>query len=303
MSALCVINKLHEVGHKIIGCDIYPREWHFEASLCDIFRQAPFATSPNEYISFLVNLAKCNNVKYIIPLTDLEIDVINRHREVFENNGMVLCMPSTEVLSIVRDKYALYNFFLDDAFVPSIESHLNDIGISDIKIPCVAKPRCGRSSEGLMYIHSQNELKTLGGKQNYIIQDFKPGSIFTVDYVRNNKSNRDFLVGREELLRTKNGAGLTVRIVNDESLYELVSYIDNKLCINGCVNMEFIKSDNKYFLIDINPRFSAGVAFSLLAGYDMVNNHLNCFSGKDIMPGVAFKTTIMVKKYVEHIIK
>ena len=67
--------------------------------------------------------------------------------------------------------------------------------------------------------------------------------------------------------------------------------------------MEFIKSDNKYFLIDINPRFSAGVAFSLLAGYDMVNNHLNCFSGKDIMPGVAFKTTIMVKKYVEHIIK
>ena len=85
MSALCAINKLHEAGHKVIGCDIYPKEWHFEAFCCDVFAQAPYANT-KEYIPFLIDLAKKENVKYIFPLTDLEIDVINEHREIFEKN-------------------------------------------------------------------------------------------------------------------------------------------------------------------------------------------------------------------------
>ena len=79
MSALCAINKLHEAGHKVIGCDIYPEEWHYEASLCDVFKQAPYANT-EEYIPFLIQLAKENDVKYIFPLTDLEIDIINGQR-------------------------------------------------------------------------------------------------------------------------------------------------------------------------------------------------------------------------------
>ena len=79
MSALCAINKLHEAGHKVIGCDIYPKEWHYEASLCDVFKRAPYANT-EEYIPFLIQLAKENEVKYIFPLTDLEIDIINGQR-------------------------------------------------------------------------------------------------------------------------------------------------------------------------------------------------------------------------------
>jgi len=38
--------------------------------------------------------------------------------------------------------------------------------------------------------------------------------------------------------------------------------------------MEFIELNNEFYLIDVNPRFSARVAFSVIDGYDMVNNHL-----------------------------
>lgn len=73
----------------------------------------------------------------------------------------------------------------------------------------------------------------------------------------------DFSIPREELLRTKNGAGTTVRIVPDSDLMQMASYIGKKLNVRGCINMEFIRSkDSTYYLIDINPRFSAGVAFS-----------------------------------------
>ena len=33
MSAKCAINQLKTTGHNIIGCDIYPKEWHTESTL------------------------------------------------------------------------------------------------------------------------------------------------------------------------------------------------------------------------------------------------------------------------------
>ena len=104
------------------------------------------------------------------------------------------------------------------------------------------------------------------------------------------------------MLRTKNGAGLTVKITNDPMLYDLTTYIGQTLGINGCINMEFIKHDGQYFLIDINPRFSAGIAFSQMVGYNMVINHLNCFIGKNIDSPIQIKEHILTKKYQEEIL-
>lgn len=61
--------------------------------------------------------------------------------------------------------------------------------------------------------------------------------------------------------------------------------------------MEFIENDGKYYLIDINPRFSAGVSFSDFAGYNMVNDHMKCFIGLDINGRKSFNDMILIKKY------
>lgn len=66
--------------------------------------------------------------------------------------------------------------------------------------------------------------------------------------------------------------------------------------------MEFIQSKGKYYLIDINPRFSAGVAFSRMVGYNMVLNHLNCFIAQDIQDGILYQEQIITKRYWEEIL-
>ena len=43
MAAECVIKRLKAEGHFVVGCDIYPGEWHYETKLCDVFVKAPFA--------------------------------------------------------------------------------------------------------------------------------------------------------------------------------------------------------------------------------------------------------------------
>lgn len=297
-SADCVINSLKSEGHKVVGCDIYPSNWHAVSIDCDNVYQAPFATKENEYIQFLLDVCKKEQINCIFPLTDLEIDVLNYHRHDFKEEGIALFLQSESCLDIARNKYAMYKLFKDDEQVNLPYSVCSEELTIDFPIPAIAKPINGRSSEGLRRITRNDELTELLGTPNYIIQQNIPGPVFTVDYVRDNFGN-DFSVPREELLRTKNGAGTTVRVIPEGLLMNIVSYIGKKLDILGCVNMEFILNESKYYLIDINPRFSAGVAFSNFIGYDMVKSHLNAFMGECICSSIEFKEQIICKRYKE----
>lgn len=302
MSADCAIKRLKESGNFVVGCDIYPGEWHSETSLCDLFYQAPLATEKQKYIDFLLDICRKHCIECLIPLTDLEIDVINEFRGAFNQSNVTLCMQSEKVLNIARNKFTLFKTFENDDLVPSVPTVMLSDTSAIINYPCVAKPYNGRSSEGLLYIQSENQLKSIKNKDCYIVQDKIEGPIYTVDYIRSSSSGKDMAIPRVELLRTKNGAGLTVEIKNNEYIKNLVSYIGGKLDINGCVNMEFIEHNQKYYLIDINPRFSAGVAFSVLTGYDMINNHVRCFIDQEIDDAISLSERLMIKKYVEVVV-
>lgn len=114
MSALCVITKLHNAGHKVVGCDIYPKEWHYETSLCDIFVQAPYANT-KEYIPFLIELAKKEN--YLIDINPrfsagiafsckTGYDFINAHLACFSGSPIP---PAVEFIESIEIKYFIEN--------------------------------------------------------------------------------------------------------------------------------------------------------------------------------------------------
>lgn len=303
MSADCVIHSLKEHDCFVVGCDIYPAEWHASSKDCDLVVQSPMAHDEILYVDFMINLSVNNNIDYIFPLIDVEVDVLNKYRSEFEEKGIEICLPPPEAIEIARNKYALYKRFKDDKTIPSITTFSSKTDpILSPKFPYIAKPCDGRSSEGLVFINDINELNAVFIQENYIIQEYIEGRIFTVDYIRNNMTGHDFSITREELLRTKNGAGTTVHMLNDETLKKMSSHIGNTLNINGCINLEFIKSDERYYLIDINPRFSAGIAFTKLSGYDIVGSHLNCFTGKDIYNPVPIQENIITKRYIDIIL-
>ena len=55
--------------------------------------------------------------------------------------------------------------------------------------------------------------------------------------------------------------------------------------------------------MECNLRFSGGIAFSCIAGYDFVNNHLNVFCNKKIDDLKEVKSMYIAKKYQEFITK
>ena len=48
MSTECVIRQLRKQDVFIVGCDIYPAEWHYESMLCDVVYKAPLAKNEDE---------------------------------------------------------------------------------------------------------------------------------------------------------------------------------------------------------------------------------------------------------------
>ncbi len=304
MSAECVITSLKKHSHKIIGCDIYPQEWLYTANKCNEFYQVPLSSQHDLFISEIVDICTKESVDYIFPLTDIDIDFFNEHRDVFQNIGVVICISNSSSIKVARDKFTLHNIFMNDPNVPSIPTMCGSSStLSQMKLPLIAKYKNGRSSIGLQTIENMNQLHSIRDIENYIFQEKIEGPVYTVDYIRNSQTETSFCIPRQELIRTPNGAGLTIQISNNERVKELTYYIGEKLNIEGYVNMEFIFCESDFYLIDINPRPSAGVVFSKLAGYDMPLNHLRCFSGEDIDPANNYNEFIATKSYFETIIK
>ncbi len=307
-SAGIVIKRLKKEHYNVIGCDIYPKEWLVESKLVDRFYRAPLAAKMLEYVNYLIDICKKEKIDFILPLTDIEIDVLNTNREIFECCNVRICMSSEASILLCRNKYLLTEFLKGEKGIKTIPTmKLDKDKPLPYDLPVVCKPKNGRSSQGLLMIKSGEEWRYY--KKNYeltgyIVQPHIDGNVITVDAVRQPSSKQTVVLARKELRRTSNGAGLAVYVYNDESLTETVKRLADYLGICGCVNFEFLLDrEGNYYLLECNPRFSGGVEFSVLAGYDFVSNHMKCFKGEDITPIRTVKNQYLCKKYETYVLK
>lgn len=296
MSSDVVVESLNKNGYQIFATDIYPAQWVAPSHLIENFFQVPLANLI-DFIPAILKICIENNIKHLIPLTDLEVDIFADKEKLFKKHDINLCMSNKQSIDICRNKKKVYEFFKNDNKILPITTYAyNEIGKIENNLKIIAKIQKGRSSEGLQILKDKNSINLISNKKDYVYQPFINGDIYCVDYIRDSYG-RECAVARKEILRTKNGAGTTVEVQHNKELIELSSIIGKKLNLLGCVNFEFIYSGNKYYLMDVNPRFSAGVEFSVLAGYDMIINHLKCFSGEKIDNQIDCETKIMCKRY------
>lgn len=307
-SADIVIKNLKNNGIRVIGCDIYPAEWIADAKSTDSFYQVPYATQELSYVSQMLSICDKETVDAIIVLTDVEADVWNRHREELKAHSITLCLSGEETMLLCRDKRKMSSFLLEKGLGNPIETvNLLDADIEAVPYPAVVKPYNGRSSQGLHYVSSIEEMKSLltfCEAEEFVVQPFYKGSIITVDVVRQETTGECAVICRKELLRTGNGAGTSVLVFTNDTLEAICREIAEALNINGCVNFEFIEGeDGIYRMLECNPRFSGGVEFSCLAGYDCVTNHIRCFTGEKIEPSQGITSMYVARKYEEYITK
>lgn len=303
-----VIKNLKKQKYKVIGCDIYNKEWVVDAYNVDEFFQVPKVSEEVAYLKFILDICQTKSVDFIFPLTDIEVDFYNKHREEFEDKGVCLCISEKKAIDICRNKKVLNQYLQENNVCRVIPTYtVNDLNIEALEYPVVAKPYNGRSSQGLSYIDTKEQMQNFLSRKDvidYIIQPKIEGAILTVDVVRDANSEQIICIARRELLRTLNGAGTSVYVFEDQELEMQCVKIAELLNVKGCVNFEFIETNakEKYFL-ECNPRFSGGVEFSCLTGYDCIANHIRCFSGEKIEKRDAIRNQYIARKYEEYVTK
>lgn len=321
-SAVTVIEVLKRDGYRVIGCDIYPAEWVVNSKIVDVFYKAPYATDRAAYEEFMRMVCMEEEVAFVMPLTDVEIDLFRGWETAGEETGAVICMSDRDTLEICRNKRVLAEYLAPKKICGTIPGRLlSEVvcetqaggGFDALNYPLVIKPVDGRSSQGLRMANTAKEMELVTElcKENpgqYLVQPKISGPVITVDVVRNPETGEMVCMPRRELLRTPNGAGTSVYVFKNAHLEKQCRDIADALNIRGCVNFEFVEETapkekdgpGVWRFLECNPRFSGGLAFSVMAGYDMVRNHLNCFMGRGLEPEGEIRDQYIARRYSEY---
>lgn len=301
------IKSLRRMGHRIIGCNIYPKEWIVESCEMDGFYLVPPVTKSEEYLQSVHDICEKENIQFIFPMIDYEIDLYTKNRDWFTEHGIVLCISPNESLEYTRNKKKLQDFIRDNCpkthAIPTMMA--KDIQKLEWEFPVVCKPYDGRSSQGLLYVHNEeewNQFLNTADLEKYIVEPFIDGPLVMVEIVRQTDPHKVVAMTRRELMATPHGCSTTVLVYQDKELEEASKELADKLNVFGDVNFEYIMAkDGTYYLVECNPRFSAGCEFACIGGYDCIENHLKCFLGKEIEDYHFKHNMIIARKYEEYI--
>ena len=307
VAADITIRSLKKMGFRLVGCGLTPKEWKVGSCEVNAYYQAPKISDCDAYLDFIKEICIKENIRYVIPFIDTEVDLFSENSRWFDEHGIRLCMSDRETIRILRNKKALSDFIADNC--PDINhiptEFLRNIDGPKWDFPIVAKPYNGRSSIGLRYIYNQsewNDFYRLANRDTNIVQPFISGPIVMVEIIRQPDTRKVVAMSRRELMSTPHGLSTTAYVFQDELLEREAKDLADKLNIKGNVNFEYILDpDGQYYFVECNPRFSAGLTFSCMGGYDIVKNHIKCFMGQEI-EDFHFKHTMVIARRFEEVL-
>ncbi|MCK4601383.1 MAG: ATP-grasp domain-containing protein [Phycisphaerae bacterium] len=255
-----------------------------------------------EYIPFLLELVQKNDIGLLVPLTDLDLRSLARHRDRFDEVGCTVMVGSESAVALCRDK-ARTNAILGENNLATIKTFTLSGFRTSPFYPCFVKPIRGSASVGTGVIHNERELAahvaTFGDL--LIVQEYVPGQEFTIDVYRSRDGQVRCVVPRQRLV-VRSGEvekGITVK---DDSLIEEAARLTNLLGdIWGVICCQCRRGkDGVLRFFEINPRFGGGAPLSIAAGANLPLYLLQEVVGEPITAEMGkFKGNLLMLRYDE----
>lgn len=248
----------------------------------------PHQTDP-KYMDAIYEICKKHSVQCLVPLNDWEVPKLSEHKEELEQLGVSVFTPNADLVDQVRDK-GKYRELLKpfDVNAPRSYISLNDaeqgLKNNEVSFPLIVKPRNGSASMGVEIAHDIEELRFAHQhavqlikesplddatykkpEENIIIQDVIEGEKFSLDIF--NDLDGNFLTSFiRKQLDMRGGDVDRCITVNTPELLDIAQKMGENLGHIGYMNADVYYDGSDYYVIDINPRFGGGYAFSHIAG-------------------------------------
>lgn len=222
---------------------------------CNKFYLKPNDNDKN-FIKFINKVG--SKVDYIFLFNDREILRINRNRNLIKKIQKKIIISPQKTIDVCLNKKKFYSF-----------CKFNQINTptSEYSKEMIVKPIYGTGSKNIIKISSRIDFNFFLNKKNMIIQKFINGQEYTIDCLFDFNGNLIFALPRIRILHR--GVSIVGKIVKDKKIIDFIEIISKKLIFHGPINIQVIKDKNdQIWIIEINPRMSGSIEFSILAGFN-----------------------------------
>lgn len=301
LNSTFIINFLKKQLNYVVGVDIFDSEYIQASKEVDKFYKVSSIFEMEKYENEIIEICKKEKIEYFIPIIDEEILYFSNKKDIFKNFGVKICTPDYKTVEKCRNKYKTFEIIKNSVPEVYVETYKLSEYKNEFNYPFFVKPISGRASIGCQKVLSEKHfefIKEQSNPEEFIVQSFLEGRFIAVDFICDIKTNTFFALAREELLRNKNGCGTVVKIIKSDYIENIVKKIAFSLEYNGVGNVEFIEKEGVLKLIEVNPRFPAGIEYSVRAGADLINDEIKIINNQKIDTNYKIKfDTIFTRRY------
>jgi carbamoyl-phosphate synthase large subunit len=285
-AGISVVRALGSAGHHVVAAD--PDALAAGLFLADDRVLLPCADDPGFALA-VVAAAAAHRVDAVITTVAEEIPALGDVVDELADAGAAIWLPPTVAVRTCTDKWEFARAAeaahlpvpptLDGTTVPSLAP--------TVPGPWVVKPRYGRGSRDVHLVdHPDDVAWAVRRTPDAIIQTRCGGREFTVDALVDRDASVPGIVARWRL-ETKSGISTKGTTFSDARIDELVRSTVAALGLQGAINLQgFVDESHSepVRLIEVNPRFSGGLALSLASGADFVGEFLRATLGLPVRP-------------------
>ena len=257
------------------------------------------------YIDALTQVVRRAGIDLLIPLLDLELQVLAEAVERFAGLGCRALVSSESVVRICRDKLATYQTLKAAGIdTPATWSWSQALSRKRHRFPYFLKPRCGSAGMGNYLVRTVQELRAFGRSvSDAIVQEFVEGVEYTLD-VYTGLDGRTRCVVPRRRLEIRGGEVSKALVVKDRSLMAVGRRVVDALgpC-QGVITVQCIRTPQRRIrVIEINPRFGGGVPLAIHAGADFPKWILTELLGnKPRINATGFRDDIAMLRFVDSV--
>ena len=216
------------------------------------------------YIGALAALVRQYGATLVVPLTDLDHEILATHRD--EIPALVL-LAGIDAIRRCADKWLAHRFF-EEVGLPTPPTWLPDALPDDLPFPVLVKARRGFGSRGIYRANNHQELDYFLARVDTpsMVQRACAGEEFSIDVFCDLESRCLNAVPRT-MIESKGGETIKGKTIKDRDLIEHGARVAEALGIVGPANVQcFREPDGSLPVTDVNPRFGGGFPLPTAAG-------------------------------------
>jgi carbamoyl-phosphate synthase large subunit len=254
------------------------------------------------YIPKLREVIATHDVRLVVPLTDLDQEILARARDRGEL-GTEALLPRAEVVERVNDKYLAHEFFEANG-VASPPSWLPGGLPEDLEFPVLVKARKGFGAQHIYRAETREQLDFFLGytKAESFVQKCCRGEEFSID-VFCDLGGRCLSAIPRTMIESRGGESIKGMTIKDWDLINYGAFVAETLGLAGPATVQcFREGDGRHEVTDVNPRFGGAFPLPLSAGSRYPELAIAIAEGERLEPRLGdFREGVMMTRFLSHL--